>query len=160
MVSLIDIAKVKLPPVPIRGAEVEVNGLTADHIAGIMYDFPEIRKLLSTQAADKDMLSSLLARLPEAAAMLIAAGTGKPGDKETIDFARTLGVGEQYDLLEAILKATFPRGVKSFLDGVQAAMEQSGAHGWAQDMKLPGLSSPASEPAAVKETAGTAPPSS
>lgn len=158
MVSLIDIANVQLKPIPLRGQDVEINGLTADHIAAIMFEFPDIRRIMST-GADGDVVTSLVARLPEAVAMIIAAGTGKAGDKPTIEFARTLGVGEQYDLLEGIIKATFPRGVKSFLDGVQAALEQSGVHGWAQVTSSPGQSSLASKPAEANETAGTVPQS-
>ena len=157
MVSLVDIANVKHKPVPIRGEDIDINGLTADHIAGVMFVFPEIRRIMSQDNPDREVITSLVARLPEAVAMIIAAGTGHSTEEEHIAAARTLGVGEQYALLEGILTATFPQGVKSFLDGVSALVNQSGAHGWAAAMKSPAQSNGASPPEGLKPTAGEAP---
>lgn len=162
MVSLVDIANVKLPPVSLRGHDVEINGLTAQHIVEVMFAFPEIRMLMTAKEGQDNsgMIQGLLAQLPEAVGMIIAAGTGKAGDQPTIEVAKALPVGEQYALLQGIIPATFPRGVKSFLDGVQAALEQSGVHGWDLGTKSPAPSSPASKPDEASETAGTAPQSS
>jgi len=156
MVSLIDIANVKYPTVPVRGADVDINGLTADHIAGVMFVFPEIRRIMTQDSPDKDVINSLIGRLPEAVAMIIAAGTGHPDDEAHIAVARDLGVGEQYALLEGILKATFPQGVKSFLDGVSALVNQSGARGWAAATKSPVQSNGASPPEEASQIAGEA----
>jgi len=160
MVSLVDIANVKLPTVPVRGQDVDVNGLTADHIAAIMFEMPEIRKIMSMKVADHEIVVALVARLPEAVALIIAAGTGHAGEKPHIDAARGLGIGEQYSLLEGILSATFPQGVKSFMDGVAALVNQSGARGWVPGMKSPEPSSGASPQAAQSETVGTVHPDS
>lgn len=156
MVSLVDIGPSK-GAVTLRGQDVEVNGLTAVHIVGIMMQFPEVRKVFAEKAADVELLVS---QFPLAAAMIIAAGTGKEGDQATIDVAMTLGVGEQYEVLAKIVELTFPKGVKSFLDGVNAAMDSAGVRGWDQATKSPAPSSPASEQDVEKSTAGTAPPAS
>ena len=156
MVSLTDIGPSK-GQVEVRGQMVDVNGLTAEHIVGIITAFPEVRKILAEKEAD---LQTLVAQFPTAIAMMIAAGTGKADDKEVIAVAEQLGVGEQYELMAKIFELTFPKGIKSFLDGVRAALASAGVHGWDQATKLPAQSSPASGQGDQSETAGTAPPSS
>src|SRR4051812_32375311 len=137
MVSLVDIGPSK-GTVTLRGQEVEVNGLTASHIVGILLQFPEVRKILAEKEAD---LQLLISQFPLATGMIMAAGTGKEADPATIEVAMKLGVGEQYDLLAKIVELTFPKGVKSFLDGVNAAMDSVGVRGWDQATKLPVQSS-------------------
>jgi hypothetical protein len=154
MVSLVDIGPSK-GTVTVRGQNVEVNGLTATHIVGILMAFPEVRKILAEREAD---LQLLISQFPLAVAMILAAGTGKESDDATIQVALTLGVGEQYELLAKIVELTFPKGLKSFLDGVNAAMDSVGVRGWDQAMKSPVQSSPVSEPDEQSKTAGTAPP--
>jgi len=156
MVSLVDIGPSKAK-VEVRGQDVDVNGLTASHIVGILMAFPEVRKVLAEREAD---LQTLIAQFPLAVSMIIAAGTGKADDEKTIEVAGQLGVGEQYDLVSKIFELTFPKGMQSFLDGVRAAMASAGVRGWDQATKLPEQSSPASEQGAQNETAGTAPQSS
>lgn len=156
MVSLVDIGPSK-GAVELRGQNVEVNGLTASHIVAILLQFPEVRKILAEKEAD---LGMLISQFPLAVGMIIASGTGKDADQATIDVAMNLGVGEQYAILEKIVELTFPKGVKSFLDGVSAAMVSAGVRGWDQATKSPVPSSLVSEPGEQKETAGTAPPDS
>lgn len=156
MVSLVDIGPSK-DKVELRGQTVEVNGLTAAHIVELMMQFPEVRKILAEREAD---LGMLISQFPLAVGMIIAAGTGKAGDQKTIDVAMTLGVGEQYEILEKMMVLTFPKGVKSFLDGVNAALVSAGARGWDQATKSPVPSSLASEQDEANGTAGTAPQSS
>lgn len=156
MVSLVDIGPSK-GSVTLRGQDVEVNGLTAVHIVGIMMQFPEVRKVFAEKAAD---LQLLISQAPLAVAMIIACGTGKEADAATIDVAQSLSVGEQYELLSKIVELTFPKGVKSFLDGVNAAMDSAGVRGWDQATKSPAQSSPALKQEDQNETAGTVPPGS
>jgi hypothetical protein len=153
MVSLVDIGPSK-GTVDVRGQDVEVNGLTAEHIVGVLISFPEVRKILAQKEAD---LGVLIAQFPLAVAMIIAAGTGKADDKKTIEVASQLGAGEQYEILTKIVELTFPKGVQSFLDGVGAALKAAGVPGWDQATKLPVPLSPASEQGEQNETAGTAP---
>lgn len=156
MVSLVDIGPSK-GVAEVSGQSVEVNGLTASHIVGILLQFPEVRKILAEKEAD---LQLLITQFPLAAAMIMAAGTGKADDQATIDVAQGLAVGDQYELLSKIVELTFPKGVKSFLDGVNAALRSAGVRGWDQAMKSPAQSSLASEQGEQSETAGTAHPDS
>lgn len=156
MVSLVDIGPSKAQ-VEVRGQHVDVNGLTASHIVGILMTFPEVRKIVAEKDAD---LQILISQFPLAVGLIIAAGTGHEGEQETIDVAMALSAGEQYDIISKIWELTFPKGVKSFLDGVQAAMRAAGVRGWDQAMKSPVQSSSASEQDEQSETVGTAPPSS
>jgi hypothetical protein len=153
MVSLVDIGP-SVGDVTLRGHKVDINGLTASHIVGVMQSFPEVRKVLAQKDADLGMLVS---QFPLAAGMIMAAGTGKADDQATIDAAVALPVGEQYEVLKKCLELTFPNGVQSFLDGVEAALKLVGAPGWDQAMKSPAPSSPVSEQVEASETAGTVP---
>jgi hypothetical protein len=155
MVSLVDIGPA-VDTVEVRGKVVEVNGLTASHIVGVLYSFPEVRKILAAQEAD---LGVIIAQAPLAIGRLIAAGTGKPDDAETIAVANGLGVGEQYEILTKVFGLTFPKGLESFLDGVGGALKQLGVPGWEAAMRSPVLSSSASPTDAANGNAGTAPPS-
>lgn len=58
---------------------------------------------------------------PEALAAFIAAGTGQPGNEEAEKVAADLPVSSQLDLIEQILKLTFPKGVGPFVKQLQAA---------------------------------------
>ena len=160
MVSLIDIAPSRAT-VLIRGQDVEINGLSAEHIASILFTFPELRKLMTQDAVDREVVGSLITRMPEAVALIIAVGSGgSPDDEKMLAAAGNLTVGEQYIFLEAIVKETFPQTLKSFLDGVAALVNQSGGHGWVPGMKSPEQSNGASPPVASSATAGEAPQSS
>lgn len=154
MVSLVDIGP-SVGTVELRGHQVAVNGLTASHIVGVLIAFPEVRKILANKSAD---LTILIAQAPLAIGRMIAAGTGKPDDTPTIDFANAMTVGEQYDILSKVFELTFPKGMQSFLDGVGAALKSAGVPGWEAAMKLPEQSSVASKPDASSETVGTALP--
>lgn len=156
MVSLVDIGPSK-GTVELRGQQLDLIGLTAKHIVGIMISFPEVRKILAQREAD---LGTLVAQFPLAVGMIIAAGTGHADEQEHIDIAQELPVGEQYDILAKLMELSFPKGPQSFLDGVEAALRRAGVPGWDQATKLPEQSSPVSEQDDEKRTAGTAPPSS
>lgn len=153
MVSLVDIGPAK-GAVEVRGQQVEVNGLTAEHIVGILIAFPEVRKLLAQREAD---LGVLVSQFPHAVALIIAAGTGHADEAPHIEAASKLGVGEQYEILEKLVELTFPKGLKSFLDGVQSALSKSGVRGWDQATTSPAQSSDVSKQEGQSETAGTAP---
>jgi hypothetical protein len=156
MVSLVDIGPSR-GSVALRGNEVEVNGLTAEHIVGILTSFPEVRKILASREAD---LGVLVAQAPLAVAYMIAAGTGKAEDEATVAFARNLAIGEQYDILAKVFELTFPKGLQSFLDGVGAALKSAGVPGWDLATKSPELSPAASQQGDESETAGKARPDS
>lgn len=166
MVSLVDIAKKgsSQATVPIRGEDMQVNGLTAEQIADIFMEFPEIRRMVTGNVPDPAALQSLLSRFPEAAGLILAAGTGvnlenKEEREAAVAAARSLSLGEQFDLFDKILECTFPRGVQNFLDGVQKHIG-GGGRGWAPGTTSPAPSNAASPTGGSSETAGSQPQSS
>lgn len=156
MVSLVDIGP-SVGLARLRGKDVEINGLSAAHIVGVLISFPEVRKILASKEFD---LGVIIAQSPLAVSQMIAAGTGKADDKATIAFADTLSAGEQYEILKKIFELTFPNGLQSLLDAVGAAGLKLGVPGWEAAMKSQEPSSLASAPADENKTAGEAPPAS
>jgi hypothetical protein len=155
MVSLVDIGPSK-GTVEVRGHDLDINGLTAEHIVGVLISFPEVRKVLAQREVD---LGGLIAQFPNAVAMIIASATGHADEAAHIEAASKLTVGEQYDILTKVMELTFPKGLKSFLDGVQGALQQAGVPGWDQATNLPAQSNGVSKPEGPSETVGTVPPS-
>jgi len=157
MVSLIDIGELR-DTVTLRGSVINVQGITAEHIVAAFNKFPEIRMILTQVAPDRDVISQLVAKFPDAVAALIAAACGMAEDDQAIAMAKTLTIGEQYEVLSKVSKLTFPQGLTSFLDGVQGLLKQSnGGLGWAPATTSPGQSNGASPQAAPSETAGDQP---
>jgi hypothetical protein len=72
MVSLVDIGDLK-DTVSIRGKEIEISGITAAHIVGIFYKFPEVRMLLTQATPGEQVVQTLIVKFPEAVALLIAS---------------------------------------------------------------------------------------
>lgn len=158
MVSLVDIGDLKAT-VSIRGNDLEVSGITAAHIVGVFYKFPEVRMFLTQASPGAEVVQTLITRFPEAVALLIAAACGSPDDEKVIAVAGKLGIGEQYAILEKVAELTFPQGIQNFLDGVQKRFRQAnGGLGWAPATTLPAQSNGASPPEEQSETAGTVHP--
>lgn len=162
MVSLVDIGPAK-GTVPIRGQDLDVNGVTAEDIVEIFLTFPEVRMLLAAPGGvDRSVITGLLTRFPEAAGLILAAGTGadlsnkEARDKQALAARKNLTLGEQYDVFQKILEITFPRGTGNFLEGVQGLLKQAGlaVPGWDPGTTSPGQSNGASPQDASSEIAG------
>jgi len=110
MPGLLDIAP-SSEIVTIRGAAVEVTGVSAQGFAELLGRFPELRKLMTGMEVNPD---ALFAVAGAAVAPIIAAGTGSPGDDAAEAVAARLSVDEQAELLEAVFRQTFPRGIGPF----------------------------------------------
>lgn len=150
MPSLLDIGDLT-EPVTIRGKVLQVQGISAEGLFALLKEFPELRKLM-TGNADEAVIASLTEKLPESLGMIIAAGTGTPGNEEAGRKARMLAVGEQIQLIHAIWKLTFPRGVKDFIEALEALTGELGDEsGKAPGTKSPGPSSDASDPGTLQK---------
>jgi hypothetical protein len=125
MASLLDIAESR-ETVTVRGTAVAVPGISADGIARLLTRFDDLRGLLSGEVADISV-EALAGTGPHVVAAVIAAGTGLPGDERAEAVAGDLSVTEQMDLLEAILRATFPAGMGEFAARLQRLAGQAGA---------------------------------
>jgi hypothetical protein len=154
MVSLVDIGPAT-SSVTIRGKDVEVIGMTAEHIVKLFIKVPELRRLV-TGKADEDVMTTLFNTFPHLLGQITAACVGGMDNPQVIEAASNLSLGEQWMLIEASMKITFPQGVGNFLDGLLALMGQKGVgSGWAQAMTSPAQSSAASAPAVPNANAGT-----
>jgi hypothetical protein len=134
MVSLIDIAELQ-EPVTIRGQTIMVSGISTAYLAKLLAGSEELRKIVTDQAMDGDIVTRMIAQVPDLVARVIAAAVGQPDDPKIIAvITERLGPQEWLDLLEAILRLTFPRGVKSFIEGLIGAARQNGlaVSGWDQ----------------------------
>lgn len=124
MASLLDVAAVPRT-VEINGIQVAVYGVSAQGVASLMARFPAFGKFMSGTNPSTEELMKVG---PEALAAFIAAGTGKLDDPEAEKIAGTLSVGSQLELVDMILKLTFPRGVGPFVQKLRdlGVMAQQG----------------------------------
>jgi hypothetical protein len=162
MVSLIDIGPAKTK-VQIRGQEFEVVGLAAQNIAEILLQFPELRRMLVQGSVGKDVIESLMMRIPDAVELLVAAACGvdvsdEKQREEALPKVKNFTLGEQYEVIEAMLGITFPRGINSFMAGIQGLFEQAdGAGGRVPATRSPAQSNGASPQDETSENAGDRP---
>jgi hypothetical protein len=116
MTSIVEIAGVA-PTVKVDNRDVAVYGVSGRGFAALMSRFPEIGKLMNgIEIATDDIIKIA----PDALAAVIAAGVGSLGDTEVEAWADKLSAGVQLDLVEAIVKQTFPRGVGPFAAQLRA----------------------------------------
>ena len=146
--------------VEIRGKMQEVVGLHSRNIAEILLQFPEVRRLIVKGDPDRTILETLMMRVPEAIDLLVASACGVDvSDKAQREAAlikvQHFTIGEQYDIIEGMLKISFPRGMGNFLAGVQGLIEQSDAgRGRAPATRSPAPSNGASPPEETRNDAG------
>ena len=90
-------------------------------------------------------------------------GVGEQGDGDTIQYVLfELMPGEWLELMEPIVELTFPKGVKSFVDGLTRLVRHVApdAAGWAAATKSPAPLTPASERDIPRKQPGDIPPDS
>lgn len=161
MVSLLDIADIKVTA-NIRGKDVEVRGILAEHLALLLQRFPELKRIWVGKS-EADTWQTLINQFPMVVGEIIAIGTGaEPGAKDYekhVAVAMKLSIGEQFTLLQKIGEVTFPQGPKAFLEGVAAAVGlPPDALGWDQAMRSQLQSRDASQQDDPNENAGEAHP--
>jgi hypothetical protein len=113
MPGLRDIAAKLRRTVTIAGEAISVRGLTANEMAELLGEHPELGKLMSIGIAGVDA-DAMQAQLPDWIAKTIAIGTsanGKPPEPSEIDEARALPGAAALDLVAAIAELSLPRAV-------------------------------------------------
>lgn len=138
MPGLLDIAAAP-SRVVVRGTEIDVFGVSAEGIAYLLANFPEIKAMFSGKDISLDA-KTLSTRFPKALAAIIAAGTGRVGDAKAEAVAASLAVDEQAELLSKILELTFPRGIGPFVEAIQRLAGTVGAVSDAGTKELPSTS--------------------
>lgn len=113
MVSLLDIAPAR-ETVEIGGTPVELRAISADQIVTLMQRFGGIFELLGGD------MSQIGAAVKPAIGALIAAATGNLGDAAQEAHAAEFSIGDQVAVLAAIRRLTMPKGVRPFVEDLQA----------------------------------------
>lgn len=121
MPGLADIATAT-DTVPVAGVNVTVFGVSARGIAVLLQRFPLVRQVLSGKTADLTA-EKIVELIPDAIPVLIAAGTGNPGNAEEEARADKLGVEDQWNLLQKIFALTMPGGVGPFVAKLSAMVD-------------------------------------
>lgn len=116
MPGLLDIASAPAR-VEVRGVKVDVFGVSAEGVAYLLTNFPEIKALFAGKEVSFDT-ATLATKAPRAIAAIIAAGTGNAGNADAEAIAASLAVDEQAELLAKIIELTFPRGLGPFVEAV------------------------------------------
>lgn len=131
MADLISIAPLT-ETVEVRGVKVAVSGVSAQGIAGLLFRFPEVRKMWATGKWDAE---SLLSMSDEILAAVIASGVRQIDEAN----AANLALDEKAELLGAIVRVTMPRGPGPFVEALTALMGSVGA---GPSPRAPGMKSP------------------
>lgn len=120
--DLLDLAPAS-ETVPIRGKNLAVSGVSAKGIISLLRRFPAMADIFTAEsgASDVEKLSGLVVAIGgDLVGAVIAAGLGHPGDEKREQVAAGLGAGEQFDLVEAIVRVTFPNGIAPLVEKVRA----------------------------------------
>jgi hypothetical protein len=117
-----------------------VVGLSFDTIGQLLERFPILFEALSGRLGAG--FPDLVKKAPDAVAAVIAAGSGELNNKKAEKVAKDLPIGVQLELCQAIGRVTFPKGVRPFLEAVNATFGASPGPAFvAPDMRSPKPSS-------------------
>src|ERR1022692_2956220 len=78
---------------------LEVHGLSADDIAILLAKFPAFQSLATMQSVKAQ---DLIAIAPDSLATIVAMACGYRDDDAAEEKARTLPIGAQFDIIEAV----------------------------------------------------------
>lgn len=124
MAGLLDIAPATAREVlRINGVRVVVRGLNANAIASIVARFPDLGVLLGGGGFSGPRL---IAQFGRAVAPIIAAGFGHLEDEAYEKHAGELSAEDQLELINAIVRLTFPKGPFSFVEKLTALLTGDG----------------------------------
>lgn len=135
MVGLLDIGPLTRPAT-VRGVIVSVSGIGASGLFELMDQFPEIRKLFSNSGKVPDV-QLIISYAPGAIATIIAyvcgyrkvkvtelgTSTSSAANEEydnALAAASRLTLGEQTEIISTAWDLTFPKGVVSFFEALEA----------------------------------------
>lgn len=153
-VSLLDIGKLRAT-VNIRGVELVVTGIRARDLFTLMDMFPELRRMFGGQELRPE---ELFKQAPMAINSVLQFVLGvKPDNVPECDAIANMALGEQMEVVRAAWGLTFPRGISSFLDALEAMGVAPAS------TKGPGTTSHAQSnnslpPATEQTTSGATPP--
>lgn len=119
MADLLDIApSTACEVVKFDGNRITVRGLSGSAIAAIVARFPDLSAVIGGGIAG----TRLIAQFGHAIGPIIAAGCGHLGDERYEQRAGELPIEVQLDLINAIIRLTFPKGPVSFVEKLSALL--------------------------------------
>ena len=116
-----------------NGARLVVRGLNGNALASIVARFPDLGVLLSGSAGGIN-ISRLIGQFGHAIGPIIAASSGHLGDEKYEQRLGELPAEDQLDLINAIVKLTFRKGLVSFVEKLAALL--TGADEGAKPVKV------------------------
>jgi len=116
MVGLLDILPAH-ETVKVGGTDVQVGGLSIKDIALLMGRFPTVRDLLSGNSVGAE---DVITTCGDAVGAIIACGCNLGRNAQAEEIAARLTIGEQLDLLSAIIRLTVPEGFGPFAKKLEA----------------------------------------
>lgn len=109
--------------VPIRDKNLAISGISAKGIIALLRRFPAMADIFTgeSDASNVEKLAGLVVAIGgDLVGAIIAAGLGYPGDEKREQVAANLGAGEQFALIDAIVRVTFPNGIAPLVEKVKA----------------------------------------
>ncbi|KQU77702.1 hypothetical protein ASD12_18045 [Mesorhizobium sp. Root102] len=114
--------------VSIRGKTLLVRGVPSKGIIAILRRFPDLASAIEGGTSDVEKLAALVMAIGgDVIVAIIVAGLGKSGEKAYEDKAETLPAGDQFSLILATLRTSFPNGLASLAADIRAMRGASDA---------------------------------
>lgn len=125
-ITLLDIAPVA-EKVTIQGKEFEVSGVSAETLASLLAQLPELRMLIGGKEMDESMQQALMVAAPHVLGAILCAAMGADWrNEDEVAAACKLSAGDQFAVLETAIRLTFPQGVANFMEGLQRLEKAAG----------------------------------
>jgi hypothetical protein len=104
MAGLFDIAP-RSKTISVRGAQITVKGLSSKHLTAIADEYPPLKEALEKNSVEVPVL---VRAFLWASGPIIAAAYGHFGNKETEEFASSLCLADQIQIMIPIIELTLP----------------------------------------------------
>lgn len=115
MTSILDIGPLT-EEVEIRGVKLAVQGLTAGHLFELFTKFPDMRKVFN--ARNENPQAVLMGLAPDLIVRVISLALGEADNAEVEAKIKTMGVADQFAIIAAVFRLSFPDGVVPFVNQV------------------------------------------
>jgi hypothetical protein len=124
MPGLLDIGPLS-ETVTLRGSEIKLQGIGADALVNLLDRFPDLYKAIGQRA---DLDASTFVKLgPDIVANVIATAAGEGDNPKAVEMVKSLTIGEMMELLDPVLRMTFPRGFGPFVVALSELVERAGS---------------------------------
>lgn len=124
MVSIVDAGPL-YRLVQIGKESIQIFGIKFADLVPMLDRFPELRKVLTPGRdgeVDKDVFSfeGIVKMGPRILGAAIAAAMGRAGDAKAEEWAMSLPIGIQVEIMKDVIEITFPKGLGAFADDLRS----------------------------------------